>query len=832
MADNDVLIQVKVDSKDAQAAIELFGKEAVKSVKKAEEGVASFDDALSAVTKNPVVRFITGVVTAFYTLQKSLNAAAEEAKGLKQIDAAIRSTGELSKEARDDVLAFAEALKETTTIDDDLIKSLFVTAKSFGVTNDEAKKLTKAAIDLAAATGVDAETALRQLGGTLDGSIGKIGNLGEEFRNLSTTQLKAGDAIDLVNQKFGGSAKADLDSYQASINRLSNSWEDLLKAFGKTAEKSGIITGSLNYLTGVLNNVSDSMGQVSDDVALVRETFANTDKEVIGKFSANTKTAFEQVVKSSEGLGKSSEEVASFADRIEQLAPRIQKSFGLTGKALEEAEKKAKETAKAFEAFIKGVNDSTGTPVERLAKKTQEQLVELDKYSEKFGVKDVKRQKIISETKAEIIKSFNEEVARQIDDTYRREAEKFKEYNDFLNELTLGEQGDSAINKFAVTAQKQLLQVQKFLDQGIISEGEAYDLRLRLAEKFNKDVAKINEDARQADIASYTQYAAEAASTVLQGKEGAKKAVARGAGLLTEAFTNSKEAGAAVESLTGFLANGPEANKQFVKDFVDALPEVIQNVIESIPAVVEALVDSLILDGGIERIVVAFGKGIVSIFAAIGKQFGTETGRAVSYAFVAPIAQIGETLNAAFRNFVDLNKAIFQTFLDGIKNIFGGIISELASLPGKIADAIKKGLSGQGGGSGIINETVKRVSNSSVGKAVGSVVNPVKSAIGLYQGGIVPAYAADGMYVPRGTDTVPAMLTPGELVVPRDTTTELQKFLATQNAEINSGQASLISRVSNLLEKPVVVNSQVKVNQNAFADIILQLNRQNARLTA
>ena len=32
-------------------------------------------------------------------------------------------------------------------------------------------------------------------------------------------------------------------------------------------------------------------------------------------------------------------------------------------------------------------------------------------------------------------------------------------------------------------------------------------------------------------------------------------------------------------------------------------------------------------------------------------------------------------------------------------------------------------------------------------------------------GGIVPKYASTGMFVPRGTDTVPAMLTPGELVL-------------------------------------------------------------------
>jgi hypothetical protein len=34
------------------------------------------------------------------------------------------------------------------------------------------------------------------------------------------------------------------------------------------------------------------------------------------------------------------------------------------------------------------------------------------------------------------------------------------------------------------------------------------------------------------------------------------------------------------------------------------------------------------------------------------------------------------------------------------------------------------------------------------------------------------------------------------------------------------------------LSEPITVESQLSINQNAFADIILQLTRQNARLTA
>jgi len=44
-------------------------------------------------------------------------------------------------------------------------------------------------------------------------------------------------------------------------------------------------------------------------------------------------------------------------------------------------------------------------------------------------------------------------------------------------------------------------------------------------------------------------------------------------------------------------------------------------------------------------------------------------------------------------------------------------------------------------------------------------VAAAEKAAGMWRGG--PVYASNGMFVPRGTDTVPAMLTPGEFVVNR-----------------------------------------------------------------
>jgi len=115
------------------------------------------------------------------------------------------------------------------------------------------------------------------------------------------------------------------------------------------------------------------------------------------------------------------------------------------------------------------------------------------------------------------------------------------------------------------------------------------------------------------------------------------------------------------------------------------------------------------------------------------------------------------------------------------------------------------------------------------GGGVGGVLGQVGKALGFAKGGIVPLYAADGAMVPRGTDTVPAMLTPGEMVIPRDMVGELGAFLSSQNSS-DGGQMATLAAILSAVQAPIVVKTEAKVNQNAFADIILQLNRQNMRL--
>jgi len=845
MAENDVTIQINLDAKDAQAAIELFGRESVKVLKRTEDQADSFFNTFAGA-RAKLVGAIGAITGAFYTLQAAINEAVEDAKLTRQIEASLRATDEASKDAVDGVLQFADALKEATSVSDDLVKQTFITAKSFGVTTDQAKELTKAAIDLAAATGIDVESAVRQLGGTLDGSIGKIGNLGAEFRNLTSEQLKAGDAIGLVNEKFGGAAAAQLDTYQGNVNKLSNAWGDFLKVIGKTVTESTIVQKFIGGLSDALDDLGKKLeatrkGQAEitganiargtgslEDLRLRRKELEALQGIDIGKQSKQVATGFEAIIKSVEGSTKAA---SDFEDRLASFpvaaVPAVQK----TGKELEALQKEAKKLADEAKKFKEGLFGEFGTDAEKQAFRAQ---VALEKLAE-FESKRVIKFKEAQELRLKIL----EDLDAKIEAENLRSAEK------------QAKDAEEAALKARQNIEKAAAQPIEFAlnKKGPFSEGE-------IAASV---VGGLN--------------------MALKGKSGATELVTKTLGGIGDFLLPG--IGGAVAGLAELLARGPEATKQFIRDFIKAIPDIIEAISESIPVVVETLVDVLVNRGGAARIGIAIAKAMAlqpvwarigeEVFGKSGNEIGdviksglTEGGTAARDQFREAFFSIGPTIVKAGESFVrDLDDSFnqagatlgkeftrfFENFGETINSWVSALSTGFSQFFSNIGPAFSQALQSFAKDIGdsltsifdpflnairpltdaIVSVAESLGSIGNVGSNVGGFFSQIGSALGFAKGGLV--YAANG-FNPRGTDTVPAMLTPGEMVIPRDMVGELAAYLQRQSPDSAGSDAATLAAILSAVQAPIVIKTEAKVNQNAFADIILQLNRQNARLTA
>lgn len=285
-------------------------------------------------------------------------------------------------------------------------------------------------------------------------------------------------------------------------------------------------------------------------------------------------------------------------------------------------------------------------------------------------------------------------------------------------------------------------------------------------------------------------------NNVSRGAEGARNLVVTGAKTGINAFAPGL--GDALEPLLQAFSQGPEATRAMVKEFAQALPDIIQGFIEAIPVFIEEMANQMPII--IERLAEKAPEIIKGLVKAMPRV-------AIALALEMPkvaIALIKELPNIAVQFVTSLVKEAPRFITELIKEIGKGI--------GNIGGGILKG------GGNILGDIVG---------GVGDVLGGVGDFFGFATGGQIFA-----KNVPSGfsNDTFPAMLSSGELVVDRSTASGLRDFINRENAGGGDVNTSLLSQILSIVSAPITVDTSVQVNQKAFADIILQLNRQNQRL--
>lgn len=240
-------------------------KRTEKSVKESTKAFETFKGVLGGVLAADLIRGIARQTIAlgkamFQTfVVEGVRAAAEQEAALKNLAQQMRSTGEFSDAALTDFENFANQMQRVSTVGDETSLKMLALAKTFGVTNEEAKKLVTAAIDLAAAKGTSLESAVVNLGKSLSGLTGELGEAVGEVRNLTVEQLKAGGAIDLIGARFRGSALAATQTYEGATTQLGLAFGDLQQAIGESITQSPAIISAIKSVSTTFVSLTESV---------------------------------------------------------------------------------------------------------------------------------------------------------------------------------------------------------------------------------------------------------------------------------------------------------------------------------------------------------------------------------------------------------------------------------------------------------------------------------------------------------------------------------------------------------------------------------------------
>lgn len=283
----EALLEVNIAVKDAIKNIDRLQKEATDQVSSISN---SFDQLKTAAVA--AVGAFAGA-QAIGAIKTFVSAANEQEDAVNSLNNSLRTAGSFSEEASQQFQDFASNLQQVSTVGDETTLGLAALARNFTTTNEEALKLTQAAVELSAATGIELESAVKNLGKTFGGLTGELGESVPALRGLSKEALESGAALDFVLQRFGGSARAQLNTFSGATAQLANAFGDLVEEVGFYITKNPQVIAAINETSKVIvaltGNVKDSRGEFSL-ISTAVETFIPLLRDAITLFQFSVDT--------------------------------------------------------------------------------------------------------------------------------------------------------------------------------------------------------------------------------------------------------------------------------------------------------------------------------------------------------------------------------------------------------------------------------------------------------------------------------------------------------------------------------------------------------------
>ncbi len=651
---NTVELEIIAEVKKATRTIEQFAKQSEKQLGGIKFGVnvaaleAGFNLAERAI--RPVLNLI----------KDGIGEALEAERANTKLAQSMKLVGDFSNAAVDSFNEFADALQATAGIQDDVIKENAALAKSYNLTNAEAKLAVRAAVELSAVTGDDLNTSVRKVSETFNGTLNKsLAKIIPQLRNLTTEQLVSGDAAEIIEKRFGGSAVAVQDTFGGALNKVTVQFGEVLEAIGEFITKNEGLKTLLVDLAGLL-------GSLASGIKSYREELKNAPKiadalgldkdkadQMNGIVSSVTKLRDELA------LNKSSRAALGLPNPSEIKS--IEKDIKASQDRLNQATKESREkVAKDLAQFELELAKGNATERQKILIDFEQKALKIRESTEKGSVK----QRIQGE---ELIAKARIDLEKQIAAARQKEIEEITK-----NPFTLFTNGK---------AQKPLIDLSEF-EQNLVAAGAAFS------------------------------------ASVLKGRQGAEDLVAAGVGVAVGAAFGPAFAGPAAE-LTKILAQGPEAVKAMLNQFVEALPQIQLSLITALLEVIPEF-----LTTGITKLIDGFVANISPIIEAV-------------------IAAIPKIVVALQTQMPRVAFTFGQALIRELPSIVQSFATEFLKIPGQFAKELLAAIPGAGGAV----------------SGVGGFLGGIGDVFGFAEGGKVPD-------MPQfSNDRFPARLTAGERVL-------------------------------------------------------------------
>ena len=370
---------------------------------KAKQEIGGLTGAISKMGK------AVGVASAaFFGAKALINAfssvirlAGEQEQAEKKLEVALGKTSTA-------LLDQASALQKVSTHGDEAIIAQQAFLASLKFSEDQIKTIIPVAIDLAAATGITLESAVRNTSKTFSGLAGELGELVPQLRDLTQEEMRAGEAVKVLGELFEGQAAEQADTMAFALNQAGMAVSDAAEDIGSLLSPVVIgISVSLKLAAEALQRVIGAIkGDLPEAVLKASAAFAEQSKHIKGSqehYDASKERLkqlqqeFEAAEGKSDMFTRAIKRIALSAEDIETAKNAMQI---LVNSGLAVMVEKTGEADGAFQKFIQTMKDKVAA--NELEEKHLNKFIELHgDLAKSLGlIKKTKEEMLIDDLKS------------------------------------------------------------------------------------------------------------------------------------------------------------------------------------------------------------------------------------------------------------------------------------------------------------------------------------------------------------------------------------------------------------------------------------------------
>lgn len=261
MADERVEIEIVLDDGSIQKGFLKVEKGAKKTASKSEQVFKKSFGAIGAA-----VAGVAAALGAAFAVRKVVDAARAQEDAVNRFNTALKLSGKFTQAASRDFQDFASELQRTTKVGDELTLETAALIQGLGQLEGEAlKDATKAAVDLSAALGIDLKAAALLVGKAAAGEVSSFSRYGLVIKKGANNAETFTRALTGIQDKFGGSAAAQVQTFSGRIDQLGNAFGDTLEGVGDLIIKLPVVSGVIGKISGFFLDAADKLKSFTDN---------------------------------------------------------------------------------------------------------------------------------------------------------------------------------------------------------------------------------------------------------------------------------------------------------------------------------------------------------------------------------------------------------------------------------------------------------------------------------------------------------------------------------------------------------------------------------------